>query len=43
MHAELSDAPFRPGETFTDDKAGISISVVGELRDGSYQIRVTRP
>ncbi|MFE5489816.1 M6 family metalloprotease domain-containing protein [Streptomyces virginiae] len=43
VHAELSDAPFRPGETFTDDKAGISISVVGELRDGSYQIRVTRP
>ncbi|MFF8260223.1 M6 family metalloprotease domain-containing protein [Streptomyces virginiae] len=43
VHAELSDAPFRPGETFTDEKAGISISVVGELRDGSYQIRVTRP
>lgn len=43
VHAELSDAPFRPGETFNDDKAGISISVVGELRNGSFQVRVTRP
>ncbi|MCY0929400.1 M6 family metalloprotease domain-containing protein [Streptomyces sp. H27-H1] len=43
VHAELSDAPFRPGETFTDDKSGISVSVVGELRNGSYQVRVTRP
>ncbi|ATZ26205.1 M6 family metalloprotease domain-containing protein [Streptomyces lavendulae] len=43
VHAELSDAPYRPGETFTDEKAGISVSVVGELRDGSYQVRVTRP
>ncbi|MEV7416889.1 M6 family metalloprotease domain-containing protein [Streptomyces sp. NPDC089919] len=43
VHAELSDAPFSPGETFKDDEAGISISVVGELRNGSYQVRVTRP
>ncbi|WP_329384293.1 M6 family metalloprotease domain-containing protein [Streptomyces sp. NBC_01351] len=43
VHAELSDAPFRPGETFTDEKAGISVSVVGELRNGSYQVRVIRP
>lgn len=43
VHAELSDAPFRPGETFTDDTSGISVSVVGELRNGSYQVRVTRP
>ncbi|MEU6309919.1 M6 family metalloprotease domain-containing protein [Streptomyces sp. NPDC047014] len=43
VHAELSDAPFRPGETFTDEKAGITIAVVGELRNGSYQVRVTRP
>ncbi|MFJ7271862.1 M6 family metalloprotease domain-containing protein [Streptomyces sp. NPDC099050] len=43
VHAELSDAPFRPGETFTDEKSGISVSVVGELRNGSYQVRVTRP
>ncbi|MFI5620758.1 M6 family metalloprotease domain-containing protein [Streptomyces sp. NPDC051567] len=43
VHAELSDAPFRPGETFTDETSGISISVVGELRNGSYQVRITRP
>ncbi|MEU6211128.1 M6 family metalloprotease domain-containing protein [Streptomyces sp. NPDC047023] len=43
VHAELSDAPFRPGETFTDEQAGISVSVVGELRNGSYQVRITRP
>ncbi|MFJ8017668.1 M6 family metalloprotease domain-containing protein [Streptomyces sp. NPDC096339] len=43
VHSELSDAPFRPGETFTDDKAGISISVVGELRNGNFQVRIIRP
>ncbi|MGW7101350.1 M6 family metalloprotease domain-containing protein [Streptomyces sp. NPDC054838] len=43
VHAELSDAPFRPGETFTDQKAAISIAVVGELPDGSFKVRVTRP
>ncbi|MEV0988166.1 M6 family metalloprotease domain-containing protein [Streptomyces sp. NPDC049949] len=43
VHGELSDAPFRPGETFTDDQAGVSISVVGELRNGSFQVRITRP
>ncbi|MEU8774742.1 M6 family metalloprotease domain-containing protein [Streptomyces sp. NPDC048606] len=43
VHAELSDAPFRPGDTFTDEKSGVSISVVGELRNGNYQVRVTRP
>ncbi|MEU9253851.1 M6 family metalloprotease domain-containing protein [Streptomyces sp. NPDC048270] len=43
VHAELSDAPFRPGETFTDEKTGISVSVVGELRNGSYQVRIIRP
>ncbi|MCP3820347.1 M6 family metalloprotease domain-containing protein [Streptomyces sp. A3M-1-3] len=43
VHAELSDAPYRPGETFTDDENQISVSVVGELRNGSYQVRITRP
>ncbi|MFD9307129.1 M6 family metalloprotease domain-containing protein [Streptomyces sp. NPDC060048] len=43
VHAELSDAPFKPGETFTDERVGISVSVVGELRNGSYQIRIIRP
>ncbi|MER5733386.1 M6 family metalloprotease domain-containing protein [Streptomyces sp. NPDC002138] len=43
VHGELSDAPYKPGETFTDAAAGISISVVGELRTGGYQVRITRP
>ncbi|GAA1583114.1 M6 family metalloprotease domain-containing protein [Streptomyces globosus] len=43
VHGELSDAPYRPGETFTDEEEGISISVVGELRDGSFQVRIARP
>ncbi|MFD7630682.1 M6 family metalloprotease domain-containing protein [Streptomyces sp. NPDC059851] len=43
VHGELSDAPFQSGETFTDEKAGISVSVVGELRNGSFQVRITRP
>ncbi|MDX2681353.1 M6 family metalloprotease domain-containing protein [Streptomyces soliscabiei] len=29
VHAELSDAPFTPGETFKDPKRGIRISVTG--------------
>lgn len=43
VHSELSDAPFRPGETFTDPKARITIAVTSERPDGSFQIRVTRP
>ncbi|MEV6649248.1 M6 family metalloprotease domain-containing protein [Streptomyces sp. NPDC051219] len=43
VHTELSDAPYRPGETFADIENQISVSVVGELRNGSYQVRVTRP
>ncbi|GHB72775.1 M6 family metalloprotease domain-containing protein [Streptomyces cirratus] len=43
VHSELSDAPFRPGETFTDPKSGITIAVTSERPDGSFQIRVTRP
>ncbi|MGW2669286.1 M6 family metalloprotease domain-containing protein [Streptomyces sp. NPDC001272] len=43
VHAELSDAPFRPGESFTDEKARITVSVVAALRGGGYRIRVTRP
>ncbi|WP_299537791.1 M6 family metalloprotease domain-containing protein [uncultured Streptomyces sp.] len=42
VHAELSDAPFRPGETFTDRANGIRVSVVDEDTDGNYRIRVTR-
>ncbi|MER6214586.1 MULTISPECIES: M6 family metalloprotease domain-containing protein [unclassified Streptomyces] len=43
VHAELSDAPFRPGESFTDEKARITVSVVAALPGGGYRIRVTRP
>ncbi|MFF1838963.1 M6 family metalloprotease domain-containing protein [Streptomyces sp. NPDC058231] len=43
VHAELSDAPFRPGETFTDKVNKIRISVVGKNSKGNYRIRITRP
>ncbi|MFG2665530.1 M6 family metalloprotease domain-containing protein [Streptomyces sp. NPDC048387] len=43
VHAELSDAPFRPGESFTDEKTRITVSVVAALPGGGYRIRVTRP
>lgn len=43
VHAELSDATFRPGETFTDRAKGIRISVVDKDEKGNYRIRVTRP
>ncbi|MFJ8753449.1 M6 family metalloprotease domain-containing protein [Streptomyces sp. NPDC102441] len=43
VHAELSDAPFEPGETFTDRADGIRISVLEKDADGNYRVRVTRP
>ncbi|MFF4078831.1 M6 family metalloprotease domain-containing protein [Streptomyces sp. NPDC001777] len=43
VHTELSDAPFRPGETFTDRAKGIRISVIDEDNDGNYRVRITRP
>ncbi|MFF8554449.1 M6 family metalloprotease domain-containing protein [Streptomyces sp. NPDC015501] len=42
VHAELSDSPFRPGQTFTDRANGVRIAVLDE-DDGAYRIRVTRP
>ncbi|MFJ6408826.1 M6 family metalloprotease domain-containing protein [Streptomyces hydrogenans] len=42
VHAELSDAPFRPGETFTDRTNGIRIGVVDEDAAGNFRIRVSR-
>ncbi|MFI1017412.1 M6 family metalloprotease domain-containing protein [Streptomyces sp. NPDC020965] len=41
VHAELSDAPYRPGQSFTDKKNGIEIAVVRE-KDGDHTVRVTR-
>ncbi|MGW6569670.1 M6 family metalloprotease domain-containing protein [Streptomyces sp. NPDC054975] len=43
VHAELSDAPYRPGETFTDRANGIRITVLSEAAAaGSYRVRITR-
>ena len=42
VHAELSDAPFSPGETFQDPQRGIRISVTGADLNGDYRVRVTR-
>ncbi|MBM7441483.1 M6 family metalloprotease domain-containing protein [Streptomyces sp. HB132] len=43
VQAELSDAPFEPGETFTDRAGGIRISVLDKDADGNYRVRITRP
>ncbi|MFD8919529.1 M6 family metalloprotease domain-containing protein [Streptomyces sp. NPDC059569] len=42
VHAELSDAPYRPGQTFTDQENGIRISVLEQESDGSFKVRVKR-
>ncbi|WP_335938138.1 M6 family metalloprotease domain-containing protein [Streptomyces sp. PTD5-9] len=43
VHAELSDAAFRPGQTFTDKTSGIRISVVDKDDKGNYRVRISRP
>ncbi|MDH2389045.1 M6 family metalloprotease domain-containing protein [Streptomyces sp. HNM0663] len=45
VHAELSDAPYRPGDFFLDEEHGVRISVMEELegdRAGAYRVRITR-
>ncbi|WP_436738377.1 M6 family metalloprotease domain-containing protein [Streptomyces sp. BBFR102] len=42
VHAELSDAPFRPGETFDADKDGVRVTVAGADLEGTYTVRVSR-
>ncbi|WP_156727064.1 M6 family metalloprotease domain-containing protein [Streptomyces apocyni] len=42
VHAELSDAPFAPGETFTDEDAEIRVQVAAATLEGAYRVRVTR-
>ncbi|WP_338672222.1 M6 family metalloprotease domain-containing protein [Streptomyces sp. SCSIO 30461] len=43
VHAELSDAPYRPGESFEDDHNGIRITVLSEdSGKGTYRVRVSR-
>jgi len=43
VYAELSDATFRPGQTFTDKAKKIRISVVDKDDKGNYRVRITRP
>ncbi|MFK4066018.1 M6 family metalloprotease domain-containing protein [Streptomyces sp. NPDC029674] len=43
VHAELSDATYGIGETFTDRKTGVRVTVAGVTGDGDYRVRVTRP
>ncbi|MFF2011458.1 M6 family metalloprotease domain-containing protein [Streptomyces sp. NPDC058195] len=42
VHTELSDATFRPGDTFTDRKHGIRLAVVDKEKNGNYRVRITR-
>ncbi|MFJ6569807.1 M6 family metalloprotease domain-containing protein [Streptomyces sp. NPDC091292] len=43
VHAELSDAPFAPGESFTDEKSRTRVAVTGIDVSGNYRVSVTRP
>ncbi|MFE9766033.1 M6 family metalloprotease domain-containing protein [Streptomyces sp. NPDC005808] len=42
VHAELSDAPFAPGESFKDPRTGVVITVSGVDLAGNYRVYVTR-
>ncbi|MGP4044062.1 M6 family metalloprotease domain-containing protein [Streptomyces sp. 2A115] len=42
VHAELSDAPFRPGQYFKDLETGIRITVAGADSAGNHRVYVTR-
>lgn len=42
VHAELSDAPFAPGQSFKDPKNDITIAITGADLSGNYQVSVTR-
>jgi M6 family metalloprotease-like protein len=42
VHAELSDAPFLPGEDFRDPRSGIRITVTGTDLAGNHRLLVTR-
>ncbi len=43
VHAELSDAPYAPGETFTDRRAGVRVTVADVTDGGDYRVHVMRP
>lgn len=42
VQAELSDAPYQAGESFTDDDNHIKITVLAQEPSGNYRVRVTR-
>ncbi|WP_328494647.1 M6 family metalloprotease domain-containing protein [Streptomyces sp. NBC_00414] len=42
VHAELSDAPFSPGQYFKDLRAGIRITIAGTDPKGNHRVYVTR-
>ncbi|MFI5759264.1 M6 family metalloprotease domain-containing protein [Streptomyces sp. NPDC051569] len=42
VHAELSDAPYRPGQSFKDEEHGIKIAVISEEPGEKFKVRVTR-
>ncbi|MFF3452236.1 M6 family metalloprotease domain-containing protein [Streptomyces sp. NPDC002667] len=42
VQAELSDAPFSPGETFKTGTAGITVQVASADSAGNYRVYVTR-
>lgn len=39
----LTDAPYRPGQTYTDSRTGTSITVLDKAADGTYRVRVKAP
>ena len=41
VHAELSDATFRPGQSFADREEGVRVAVLAEGEE-EYRVRVTR-
>ncbi|MFC8124628.1 M6 family metalloprotease domain-containing protein [Streptomyces sp. NPDC057302] len=43
VHAELSDATYEPGQTFTDKRTGVRITVSDIDAEGRYRVHVTRP
>ncbi|MFF3753055.1 M6 family metalloprotease domain-containing protein [Streptomyces sp. NPDC002018] len=43
VHAELSDAPYRPGESFVDSEHDIRITVMAKEPGGNFRVRVSRP
>lgn len=43
VHAELSDAAYEPGQTFTDKKSGVRVTVTDIDEEGRYRVHVTRP